>query len=47
MNITKLVNLLEEAENSISSGDTDRAKDIIGYLIDDIIKSSQKEIIDS
>ncbi len=37
MNITKLVNLLEEVENSIVNGDTDKAKDIIGYLIDDII----------
>lgn len=38
MNITKLVNLLEEVENSIMKGDIDRAKDIVGYLIDDIIK---------
>jgi poly-beta-hydroxyalkanoate depolymerase len=38
MNITKLVNLLEEVENSIVDGDTDKAKDIINYLIDDIIE---------
>ncbi len=38
MNITKLVNMLEEVETSIEDGDTKKATDIIGYLIDDIIK---------
>ena len=30
--------MLEEVETSINDGDTKRATDIIGYLIDDIIK---------
>lgn len=38
MNITKLVSLLEEIENSITKGDMEKAKDIVGFLIDDIIK---------
>ena len=42
MNITKLVNLLEEAETSLNEGDHDRAKDIIGYLIDDVIEFEMK-----
>ena len=42
MNITKLVNLLEEAETSLNHKDYQRAKDIIGYLIDDVIEFEMK-----
>jgi hypothetical protein len=38
MNITKLVNLLEEVEDSIHQEDLKKATDIISYLIDDIIE---------
>tara|TARA_B110001454_G_C12408375_1_gene304005 strand:- start:168 stop:404 length:237 start_codon:yes stop_codon:yes gene_type:complete len=38
MNITKLVNLLEQVEDSIHKEDLKKATDIIGYLIDDIIQ---------
>jgi|TARA_B100000959_G_scaffold67162_1_gene71291 hypothetical protein len=38
MNITKLVNLLEQVEDSINKEDLEKATDIIGYLIDDIIE---------
>jgi Fic family protein len=38
MNITKIVSLLEQVEDSIHNEDFKKATDIIGYLIDDIIK---------
>ncbi len=38
MNITKIVTLLEQVEDSIHNEDLEKATDIIGYLIDDIIK---------
>ena len=38
MNITQLVNLLEEVEDSIHQEDLEKATDIISYLIDDIIE---------
>ena len=38
MNITKIVSLLEQVEDSIHNEDLEKATDIIGYLIDDIIE---------
>jgi len=34
--------MLEEAETSINDGDHERAKSIIGYLIDDVIEFEMK-----
>ena len=38
MNITKIVTLLEQVEDSIHNEDLQKATEIIGYLIDDIIR---------
>ncbi len=37
MTVSKLVSFLEEVEKSIDTGDVDRARDIVHYLIEDII----------
>ncbi len=37
MTVSKLVSFLEEVEKSIDTGEVDRSRDIVHYLIEDII----------